>query len=82
MATALKKELEFYLAHQSEMVQKYNGRVIVIKDCAVLGEYDSYLTADLETQKYHQEGTYLLQRVSEGEKDYTTVLHTPGVVRV
>ena len=82
MATALREEFEYYLAHQAEMVQKYNGKVVVIKNCTVLGEYDSYLTADRETQKNHQEGTYLLQRVSEGATDYTTVLHSPGVVRL
>ena len=79
METALQREFDFYRDHQSEMVEKYDGKVIVLKDCIVLGEYDSYLSADMETRQHHLEGTYLLQRVSAGEEDYTCTLHTPGV---
>ena len=32
MPSALKKEFDFYLANQDEMVAKYDGRVIAIKD--------------------------------------------------
>ena len=69
--TGLFREFDFYLANQDAMVEQYNGRVIVIKDCAVLGAYDSAIEAVLETQKQHELGTFLVQRVSPGTEAYT-----------
>ena len=69
--TTLKEEFEFYRTHQDEMVEQYDGRVVAIKDGSVLGDYDSYLEALGETAKHHEEGTFLLQKVSEGNEAYT-----------
>ena len=65
------KEFEFYLEHQAEMVEKFDGRVIVLKEGKVIGDYDSYGEAVEATRKEHPLGTFLVQRVSEGRKDYT-----------
>ena len=67
----LLKEFEYYLEHQAEMVEKYDGRVIALKNNQVIGDYDSYGEALHTTNKEHPMGTFLLQRVSEGRKDYT-----------
>ena len=72
----LKKEFDYYLAHQDEMVKKYNGKLIVIKDGKVLGVYDDELTAVLETQKMHELGTFLVQQVSEGNAAYSQTFHS------
>ena len=72
----LDREFQFYLDNQSAMVEKYDGKVIAVKGGRVLGAYDSYLVALTETAKEHEEGTFLLQRVSEGEKDYTATFHS------
>ena len=37
----LQKEFEYYLAHQTELAAKYQGRYIVIKGGEVLGHYAS-----------------------------------------
>ena len=71
MSPTLKDEFEFYLAHQNEMVEKYDGQVIVIKKSEVLGAYDSELAAFTETVKDHDRGTFMIQRVSEGTEAYT-----------
>jgi hypothetical protein len=76
MSNELKKEFEFYLANQEEMVKKYDGKVIVLKDGEVLGAYDSELAAVIETQKSHSLGTFLVQRVSEGDEAYTQTFHS------
>ena len=72
----LKKEFEYYLAHQDEMVQKYNGKFIVIKDGEVLGAYDDELTAITETRKAYELGTFLVQKVSSGDSAYSQTFHT------
>ena len=77
MATdTLDKGFRFYLANQNDMVAKYDGRVVVIKNCEVLGAYDSELAAYTETIKHHEEGTFLIQRVSEGEEAYTATFNS------
>ena len=76
ISTDLKKAFEFYLANQDAMVEQYNGRFIVIKDDEVVGAYDSDLEAVTKTKKVHSLGTFLVQKVSAGEADYTATFHS------
>jgi len=76
MSSPLQKEFEYYLANQSEMVVKYNGKFIVIKDQKVIGDYDDELTAINETQKTHKIGTFLVQKVEPGTAAYTQTFHS------
>ena len=80
MTSVLKREFDFYRAHQDEMVAKYDGKVIVIKDGEVLGVFENDLAAVTETRKTHELGTFLVQRVSEGDGAYTATIVSPGVV--
>ncbi len=80
MPGALKKEFDFYRANQDELVAKYDGKVIAIKDGEVLGVFESDLAAVTEVQKTHPLGTFLVQRVSPGEEAYTMIINSPGVV--
>jgi hypothetical protein len=72
----LKREFAYYLDHQDEMVEKYDGKYIVIRDGEVLGAYDDELTAITETQKWHELGTFLVQKVSRGSSDYSQTFHS------
>lgn len=76
MNEGLKKEFEYFLAHQKELVEKYNGRFIVIKDGAILGDYSDALKAVSETQKQHKIGTFLVQKVEPGSDVYTQTYHS------
>ncbi len=73
---SLEKEFRFYIDHQEDMVEQYDGKVIVIKEGLVLGAYDDELTAVTETKKTHQLGTFLVQRVSPGDAAYTQTFHS------
>ena len=79
MSSPLQPEFEFYLSHQDEMVEKYDGKYIVIKDKAVLGAYDDELSAVVETQKSHELGTFLVQKVSQGDAEYSQTFHSRAV---
>lgn len=70
----LLKEFQYYLENQLEMVDKYDGRVIVLKNNQVIGEYATVPEAVYTTRKEHPMGTFLVQRVSKGSKDYTVKL--------
>lgn len=76
MESPLKKEFDYYLANQAELVKQYNGKVIVIKDCKVIGTYDAQSTAVTETQKNHQIGTFLVQKVEPGTGAYRQAFHS------
>ena len=70
----LLKEFQFYRDNQDEMVEKYDGKVVAIKDGEVLGAYSGLGEALNETQKTHALGTFIIQKVSEGNKDYTLTI--------
>lgn len=76
MATALEKEFAYYLEHQDQLVKQHNGKYIVIKNGEILGAYDDELAAVEETQKSHELGTFLVQKVSPGTADYTQTFHS------
>jgi hypothetical protein len=72
----LEKEFQFYLDHQDELVKKYKGKFIVIKNQQVIGVFDDAKTAFIETQKKHEVGTFLIQECKAGAESYTQTLHS------
>ena len=71
MSDALKTAFQYYLDHQEELVEQYNGQFIVIKGDEVLGSFDDELKAVRETSKKFEIGTFLVQFVSPGDSAYT-----------
>lgn len=76
MADRLQSEFEYYLRNQAAFVEKYNGKVVVLKDQEVIGVFDAEEEAIKETQKKHELGTFLVQRVEPGSKAYTQTFHS------
>ena len=72
----LKKEFQYYLDHQTELVEKYLGKFIVIKDQQVVGVYEAELKAVEETAKIYPLGTFLVQQCEPGQESYTHVFHS------
>jgi hypothetical protein len=72
----LDKEFKYYQEHQKELVEKYEGKFIVIKNENVIGVFDSELNAYTETKKNHSVGTFLIQRVLPGKDSYTQTFHS------
>lgn len=80
MDSPLKKEFDYYLANQAELVRQYNGKYVVIKDGQVLDAYDSQAAAVTETENAgHKRGTFLVQKVEPGTKAYTQTFHSRAV---
>jgi Family of unknown function (DUF5678) len=72
----LEKEFKYFLAHQEELVNKYSGKYIVIKDESVIGDYDSEMDAYFETKKKYELGTFIIQKCSPGTESYTQTYHS------
>ena len=58
----LEREFHFYLAHQDEQVQQYEGKFLVIVGTDILGAYDDELEAVKDAAKAHEFGTFLIQK--------------------
>lgn len=76
MSKELEKEFEYYLQNQDKLVEKYNGKYVVIKNCNVIGAYVSELEAVNQTSKDHDVGTFLVQKCEPGTESYTQVFHS------
>jgi hypothetical protein len=76
MPIPLEKEFQYYLAHQQELVSKYDGKVVVIRDQKVIGTFDDEMSAIAETSKQHPLGTFLVQTVSAGSAGHTQTFHS------
>ncbi len=79
MIEQLRKEFEYYLEHQNELVKQYNGKFIVIKNNKVIGAYDSELEAVTNTSRQHELGTFLVQKCEPGTSGYTQTYHSRAI---
>lgn len=72
----LQKELEFFKANQQELVKKYEGKFLIIKDQQVQGVYDAEMEAYTEAKKKFELGTFLIQHCIAGQESYTQTFHS------
>ena len=75
----LEREFKYYVEHQDELVEKYNGKFIVIKDCNVIAAFDSELEAIERTAEQYELGTFLVQKCELGSESYTQTYHSRAV---
>ena len=72
------QELNYFIAHQEQLVQRFRGKVLALQGEQVLGAYDSVLQAYLETGKHHRPGTFMIQKCEPGPEAYTVTLTNNG----
>ena len=77
----LDKELQYYIDNQAELVKKYNGKFLVIKDQSVIGIYNTEIEAYTETVKEQELGTFLIQECEPGDENYTQTFRTRIIFR-
>lgn len=67
-----KKSFQWFLDNVKDLVKKYPEKYLAIKDCAVIGVYESFMDALTETQKAgHVLGSFLIQLASKDPAAYT-----------
>lgn len=67
-------ELEYFVANQSELVNKYNGKTLVLRGQSVAGVYDSKLEAYLAARDQFGPGNFMLQPCEPGAAAYTVTI--------
>jgi hypothetical protein len=76
----LKKEFQYYLDHQAELVKRYNGKFIVIKNQSVIGVYNSHLEAYNQTIETEELGTFLIQHCIPGKEGHTHTFSSQVII--
>jgi len=67
----LKKEFQYYIDNQKDLVKSYNGKVIVIVGEEVVGSYKTQKDAYIASIKKYKPGTFLIIKCTPGTDDYT-----------
>ena len=67
----LKKEFNWYIVNQDELVKKHNGKFIVVVNETVVGSYTTKAKAYFESQKKYTLGTFLIQFCESGAESYS-----------
>lgn len=76
----LNTEFEYFLKNQAQLVERYNGKFIVIKNEKVIGVYDSHPSAYNNTLKTETIGTFLIQHCIPGENSYKQTFHSQVII--
>jgi hypothetical protein len=76
MESPLKREFEYFLAHRDELLRKYPGKFVVIKDERVISVHDDALSAVEESKKTYPLGSFLVQEVAPGSETFTQTFHS------
>ncbi len=77
----LEKEFKYYIKNQEELVKKYKGRFVVIKDEKVVGDYIDKVTAYNESVKKYELGTFLIQQCLPGKDNYTQTFTSRVIIK-
>lgn len=72
----LKELFQWYLDNQAELVKKYNGRYLVIKDNSVVGDYALEDIALKEASEKYGLGNFIIQLCTPGDDAYTQTFHS------
>lgn len=75
----LKKEFQYYLDNQQEIVSKYSGKFVIIKDQIIKGSFDSHGEAYEYATKNFEIGSFLIQHCIPGVDSYTQTFHTRAI---
>jgi len=78
----LKKELEVYERMREELLEKYRGKVVAIKDGKLVGVYDSEEEAFRDIVERYGLVPVLIKRVMEEEKPEEMPSYTYGLLSV
>ncbi|MCH8123864.1 MAG: hypothetical protein IH853_12175 [Bacteroidetes bacterium] len=75
----LEKELQYYIDHQEDLVEKYNGRVIILKNEEVLGVFKSVSEAYFHADTEGLLGEVMIHKVGPGQHNYTITITSNSV---
>lgn len=73
---SLDKEFQYFLDNKEDLLKKYSGKHVVIKDNEVKGAFASIKEAYLFASEEFELGTFLIQECTSDEESYTQTFHS------
>lgn len=73
---SLENELKYFKENQAQLLDKYQGKFLVIKDLEVKGAYETQIEAYNEAQKKFELGSFLIQQCLPGEASFSQSYHS------
>jgi hypothetical protein len=67
-------ELQYFIAHQDELVAQHRGQILTLKGQRVVGVHPTLLDAYAEALRRFDPGTFMLQRCEPGPDAYTLTI--------
>lgn len=68
MASSLEDDYAFFLSNRADLLKQHRGRVLVIKNHEVIGEFDDEADAVEQTRQNHRLGTFPVAKCDEEEE--------------
>lgn len=76
MNNYLQRQLDYFKSNQDELIKKYEGKFLVIKDQEVRGVYSTEMEAYTNAKNKFELGTFLIQQCLPGQESYTQTFHS------
>lgn len=62
--------LDYFIEHQDELCEKYNGKRLLMRGASVVGAFDNFEDAVNEGRKLYGIGNFSVQKCIPGEDAY------------
>lgn len=72
----LKKNYDYYTGNHDEIVKKYLGKFIIIKDEKIVDAYDTFEEAFQKSSEKYELGTFIIQKCTENIEEDTQIFHS------
>ena len=73
-------ELDFFIAHQEELVAAHEGQVLVIRGQEIVDVFASPLEAAIAASQRYEPGTFMIQPCQAGPAAYTVTIASSEVM--
>jgi len=71
--------LDYFIEHQKELCEKYNGKELLMRGAEVVGAFDTFSDALDEGNSLFGPGNFSVQECIPGEEAYMTYLYKTQV---
>jgi hypothetical protein len=72
----VRKQFDFYVANQDDLVKKYRGRYVVIVGEEVAADFGTEMEAYKFASSTYEPGTFMIQLVTPGKENYSQTFHS------
>jgi hypothetical protein len=72
----LRKQFDYYIANQDDLVARFDGRFVVIANEQVVGDFDAEVDAYAFGMENYEAGSFMIQRVAPGKDNYSQTFHS------